>query len=290
MGDKIVNFYDKLGINKNANLPVTWENHHIYNNSMIICLGGTGTGKSNALLNYIARSSGEFQKIIICSFSTTDEPLYNLLKEKDKAVELINNIEDVPDLRSFDNKHKDNPKLIVFDDFLNVEKKKMKPIDDYLVAGRKFGFTVWLMSQNYASVPKIIIRNIESHQETVLIVDKHNKNVKDNYNNFTLSEWTTSYETNKQLNSEKNTKLASIRPFGKWFDNMFSDKNTENLHFSSMVGIMGISRKDIIQHQKSYYEKFLKEVDDHSNPEAGHFIERSWFVIFHPYNNPKLIY
>jgi hypothetical protein len=137
---------------------------------------------------------------------------------------------------------------------------------------------------------KIIIRNIESHQETVLIVDKHNKNVKDNYNNFTLSEWTTSYETNKQLNSEKNTKLASIRPFGKWFDNMFSDKNTENLHFSSMVGIMGISRKDIIQHQKSYYEKFLKEVDDHSNPEAGHFIERSWFVIFHPYNNPKLIY
>ena len=160
MGDKIVNFYDKLGINNNANLPTTWENHHIYNNSMIICLGGTGSGKSNALLNYIARSSGEFGKIIICSFSTTDEPLYNLLKEKDKAVDLINDIEDVPDLKSFDNKYKDIPKLIVFDDFLNVEKKKMKPINDYLVAGRKFGFTVWLMSQNYASVPKVIIRNI----------------------------------------------------------------------------------------------------------------------------------
>ena len=36
----------------------------------------------------------------------------------------------------------------------------MKPINDYLVAGRKFGFTVWLMSQDYVSVPKIIIRNI----------------------------------------------------------------------------------------------------------------------------------
>ena len=29
MGDKIVNFYDKLGINNNANLPTTWDNHHI---------------------------------------------------------------------------------------------------------------------------------------------------------------------------------------------------------------------------------------------------------------------
>ena len=160
MSDKIVNFYDKLGLNKNSNLPATWDNHHIYNNSMIICLGGTGSGKSNALVNYIARSSGEFFKILICSFSTTDEPLYNMLKEKDKGVDLINNIDDVPDLRTFDNKFKDKPKLIVFDDFLNVEKKKMKPINDYLVAGRKFGFTVWLMSQDYVSVPKIIIRNI----------------------------------------------------------------------------------------------------------------------------------
>jgi len=30
MSDKIVNFYDKLGINKNSNLPATWDNHHIY--------------------------------------------------------------------------------------------------------------------------------------------------------------------------------------------------------------------------------------------------------------------
>ena len=65
MSDKIVNFYDKLGINKTSNLPTTWDNHHIYNNSMIICLGGTGSGKSNALVNYIARSSGEFYKIIV---------------------------------------------------------------------------------------------------------------------------------------------------------------------------------------------------------------------------------
>ncbi len=41
MTDKIINFYDKLGLIKNSNLPKTWKKHHIYNNSMILCLGGT---------------------------------------------------------------------------------------------------------------------------------------------------------------------------------------------------------------------------------------------------------
>ena len=48
----------------------------------------------------------------------------------------------------------------MFDDILNVEKKKMKKLYKYLIAGRKFGFSVWVMSQDYASVPKIIVRNI----------------------------------------------------------------------------------------------------------------------------------
>jgi hypothetical protein len=156
--DKIVNFYDKLGI-KGAALPKTWKKTHMFNKFHTLCLGGTGSGKSNALINYISRSSGEFYKIIVCSFSTTDEPLYNMLEETGK-IELISDIDEVPDLEEFDDRHKDKPKLIVFDDILNVEKKKMKKLYKYLIAGRKFGFSVWVMSQDYASVPKIIVRNI----------------------------------------------------------------------------------------------------------------------------------
>ena len=156
--DKIVNFYDKLGI-KGAARPKTWKKTHMFNKCHTLCLGGTGSGKSNALINYISRSSGEFYKIIVCSFSTTDEPLYNMLEETGK-IELISDIDEVPDLEEFDDKNKDKPKLIVFDDILNVEKKKMKKLYKYLIAGRKFGFSVWVMSQDYASVPKIIVRNI----------------------------------------------------------------------------------------------------------------------------------
>jgi hypothetical protein len=60
MSDKIVNFYDKLGISENSNLSKSWKKHQMYNNSHTLCSGGAGTGKSNALINYISRSSGEF--------------------------------------------------------------------------------------------------------------------------------------------------------------------------------------------------------------------------------------
>ena len=53
MSDKTDHFYDKLGIIKKKNMPKTRKKHHIYNNSHTLCLGGTGAGKSNALINYI---------------------------------------------------------------------------------------------------------------------------------------------------------------------------------------------------------------------------------------------
>ena len=122
-------------------------------------IGGSGTGKSNAIINFIERSSGSFSKIIICSFSTTDEPLYNYLQSKIPDVELINNIDDVPAVQEFDDKNKNKQKLIVFDDFVNLTKKEMQKLFDYAISSRKFGFTCIFISQSYTSVPKIISRN-----------------------------------------------------------------------------------------------------------------------------------
>ena len=126
---------------------------------MILCIGGTGSGKTNALLNFLSRKNNAFYDIIIFSGSSTDEPLYNLLQDKVDGVELINNIEYLPELSEFDDENKDKEKLIVFDDFINLSNKEMKKIKEYLTAGRKSGFTCWLMAQNYTSVPKIITRN-----------------------------------------------------------------------------------------------------------------------------------
>ena len=46
-------------------------------------------------------------------------------------------------------KQKKKPKLIVFDDFINLTKKEFKKINPFLISGRKYGFTVWLMAQEY---------------------------------------------------------------------------------------------------------------------------------------------
>lgn len=154
----LTNFYSLLPKDKQK-LPLGYKNHYIDKNSRILMIGSSGTGKSNSLLNFIEKASGEFSDIIICSFSTTDEPLYNFLHQKIPEVQLINNIEEVPEVQSFDNNDKKISKLIVFDDFVNLSKKEMKKLFDYAIASRKFGFTCVFISQSYTSIPKIISRN-----------------------------------------------------------------------------------------------------------------------------------
>ena len=155
----LTNCYSYVPKDKSKDKPKGYKNHFIDKNSRILMIGSSGTGKSNALINFVERSSGEFFKIIICSFSTTDEPLYQYLHDKIPSTELINNIEDVPEVQEFDNKDKTKSKLIIFDDFINLSKKEMKKIFDYAISSRKFGFTCVFMAQSYTAVPKIISRN-----------------------------------------------------------------------------------------------------------------------------------
>ena len=156
---ELTNFYKYVPKEKGNDKPKGYKNHFIDKNSRILMIGSSGTGKSNALINFVERSSGEFFKIIICSFSTTDEPLYRYLHEKIPSTELINNIDDVPEVQEFDDKDKNKSKLIVFDDFINLSKKEMKKIFDYAISSRKFGFTCVFVCQSYTAVPKIISRN-----------------------------------------------------------------------------------------------------------------------------------
>jgi len=152
------NWYEKIGTKK-TKLDKNYAKHRIKPNSMILTIGGTGTGKSNALVDFLDKKRDAFHNIIIFSGSTTDEPLYNFLANKIDGLTLINDIAEVPELKEFDEDDKDDEKLIVFDDFINLSKKEMKKINEYLTAGRKFGFTCWLNAQNYVSVPKTITRN-----------------------------------------------------------------------------------------------------------------------------------
>ena len=158
----MINFYDKLSkdIKNETKLDKNFKNHYILPNSMIAIIGGTGSGKSNALCNLISKQSNKYYYIIIFNPVSTDEPLLKLLKQKMPDLHLISDIEELPSLSEFvgDSEHE---KLIVFDDVINMEKKHFKKVNEYFTGGRKLSFTVVIMAQNYVSIPKTIVRNCQ---------------------------------------------------------------------------------------------------------------------------------
>ena len=120
MGDKISNWYEKIEPQyKRTNKPdKNFKKHYILPNSMMCCIGGTGSGKTNALIEFLSRKNEAFYDVIYFNPVSSDEPLLNMLKDKLPEMKMFNNIEDLPELSSFEDEEKDE-KLIIFDD-INV--------------------------------------------------------------------------------------------------------------------------------------------------------------------------
>jgi len=129
-----------------------------------------------------------------------------------------------------------------------------------------------------------LINEIEIHQDTVFIGKKHD-NVKNELYDFKLDEYLSTGQNNKNINPEFKLELSKIRPFGRWYEHHFK----HDIQYVSYLGIIGISKQDILNHPKSYYEKLIKQLQNSSNPEVGHYFERSWEAIFYKLNNPKYI-
>ena len=125
-----------------------------------------------------------------------------------------------------------------------------------------------------------VISNAISSKNTVFVGQIMEKNIRDSFYNFYLDEWKATNPSNASKNPESALKKCVPRPYGKWYDANFS---IIDIHIVCYYGIFAVAKKHIEQHPKQQYEKLLKYVDDHSNPEAGHYMERSWGVIFYPY-------
>jgi len=132
---------------------------------------------------------------------------------------------------------------------------------------------------------KKILYNIIKYKKAIFLGTK-SSNLKRDFSNFTLDKWGCTNPANAQLNPEQVLLPALLRPYGKWF----------NYHFGNILvkywcvyGIFSIQRIDIIKHPKIRYQKLLNAVSRHSNPEVGHYLERSWAAVFHPFLMTKII-
>jgi len=180
------------------------------------------------------------------------------------------------------------------DDFNKTNSKKIIKIEN---VGREGHTYLYHIIQNYDNLADVtiflpgsgdmphkmnnikkIMSSIENYKTTTFIGYKYN-NIRNDFFDFKIDNYISTNESNKKMNNESKTQLATIRPFGEWYDKFFKDIIVQYVSFG---GLFAISREHIRQHPKSYYEKLIQELNTSSNPEAGHFFERSWNAVFYP--------
>ena len=127
-----------------------------------------------------------------------------------------------------------------------------------------------------------LVRKIKETNNTLFSCAMYDDFININYN-FQIDNYLSSHSRNSSINQETDMKISDIRPYGKWFKNTF--KNNEKNICISWNSIFGVSKKNILQKPKSFYENLIKQVNDHQNPETVHFFERSWYAIFYPYDD-----
>lgn len=107
----------------------------------------------------------------------------------------------------------------------------------------------------------------------------HQPSIQIDLYNFTLDEWSSRTETNSQTNPESTLTPSKIRPYGKWYQNNFGNLVT---HYAPYGGVFSVHHLDITQHPIERYKTLIKQLQVSSNPETGHYFERSWEAVFGP--------
>ena len=165
MNGILINWYEimpKKFLNKSDN-PNYWY-HGLSTPSRHLLVGGSGTGKTQLLLNLIKvfsdksknrKGVGTFKNVwIFCK--NDDEPIYNYMKSLSPAIRIHEGLSKL-DIKALDVKGEQN--LVVFDD-LCLEKDQ-KAIEDLYIRGRKLGAgcSVMYLTQSFFLTPKVIRNN-----------------------------------------------------------------------------------------------------------------------------------
>jgi len=136
---------------------------------------------------------------------------------------------------------------------------------------------------------KDLLRYIKENNRSALACSNETKKtVYDMFKDFQIDDYSSSNENNKTTNKDSSMKISDVRPFGNWYKTIFGE-DAESKCFT-MNGILAISKSDILKKPKSHYEKLITQLDDHKNPETGHYFERSWENVFGNMDDVKYLH
>jgi len=96
--------------------------------------------------------------------------------------------------------------------------------------------------------------------------------------NFTIDSWSSTDKDNLIENNESDLLKSRIRPFGKWFEYHFSHQ--KKIKKIWLWGIFATTRDRIRAHPRALYKRLIQDLEIHSNPEVGHYMERTWASLF----------
>jgi hypothetical protein len=156
--DEMVNYYEHKDIKKYVTKyhNPKFKDTQIDIPARIGIISPSGTGKSQWLLNFVAKSSDTFGHIIIVYKAS--EPLYEFLRDKigSKNITFYTKLTDLPNPNDLGFGKKQI--LLVFDD--QTAEKNQQKIEEYFLRGRKIGggISMCYLSQNFFGIPTLIRR------------------------------------------------------------------------------------------------------------------------------------
>lgn len=95
---------------------------------------------------------------------------------------------------------------------------------------------------------------------------------------FQLDSWTSGHSANQRDNSESDLLPCPERPLSAWYAHNRLPPSPHTCYH----GVFAVSREHIQRRPRSFYARLLAYLCHHSNPEAGHYLERCWAAVFAP--------
>lgn len=131
----------------------------------ILVVGGTGSGKTMWLMNWI-RLVPIWRRVFIAAKMFDTDPIYQLIKreleelEKETGMEILfytNDLASIPPPEEIASK--EGPTLVIIDDFVTEKDLKKSNVPAIWTRGRHSGITACFCSQTYFGTPAIIRQN-----------------------------------------------------------------------------------------------------------------------------------
>ena len=178
----MINFDEYTNENKKEhNLNWPYIPDHPYR---ILIIGGSETGKTNALLNLI-NNQQDIDKIYLYAKDSYEDKYQYLINKRERVginhlndpkafIESSNDMHDVYTNIDNYNPDKENKILMVFDDMIaaTINNKKLNSIvTELFTRGRKLNISLVFISQSYFKVPKDV-RNNSTHFFIIEILNK----------------------------------------------------------------------------------------------------------------------